>query len=109
MSKDLVSTVIFTSNLQPVRKDDIKDDDYFISKITDPFALFEMVKDPYYKNRLSRLQEKIFRASSCPCSHSDPGDYCNGTVIDENGIEKNICKCEKRNCPNFSDCRSDLF
>ncbi len=109
MSKDLVSTVIFTSNLQPVQTNDIRDDDIFISKIIDPIALFEMVKNPLYKNRLTKLQEKIFRVSSCPCRHADPGDYSFGTIIDENGVEKNVCKCEKRNCSNFSDCRSDLF
>ena len=108
MSDKFVSTVIFTSNLQPVQTNDIRDDYNFISKIIDPIALFEIAKNPLYKYRLSRLQEKIFRASSCPCAYAEPGDYSFGTIIDENGIEKNVCKCEKRSCPNFSDCRPDL-
>lgn len=106
MTDNPKSNLTFVSNLQPV-VGDITNDTNFISKIRDPFCLEKMEKNSLYT--LTAEQESIFRKASGHCIYAAPGDYPWGSIIDENGVEKVVCKCENKKCSMFEDCRSDLF
>ena len=75
-----VSTVVFRSNLYPVRKD-FRDDSVFRSKIHDPFSL-EILKKQYF---LTNLQELEYNRASVHCLYAAPKDYPWGTIRNANG------------------------
>jgi len=79
----------------------------YCKKCIVPFSLEKMAKNTLYI--LTAEQESIFRKASGHCMYAAPGDYPWGSIIDENGNEKVVCKCENRKCFMFEDCRADLF
>jgi len=98
-----VSTVVFRSNLYPVRKD-FRDDSVFRSKIHDPFSL-EILKKQYF---LTNLQELEYNRASVHCLYAAPKDYPWGTIRNANGQEQVVCRCLNTKCPHFRTCRPDF-
>lgn len=98
-----VSTVVFRSNLYPVRKD-FRDDSVFRSKIHDPFSL-EILKKQYF---LTNLQELEYNRASVHCLYAAPKDYPWGTIRNANGQEQVVCRCLNTECPHFRACRPDF-
>ena len=103
------STVNFRSNLYPI-KDNFFYDREFHSKIHDIFSLEVFNKKMVSKKIASfdSLQEKEYHIASIHCSYADPGDYPFGTINDNAGREKVVCKCLKTTCDFFKRCRPDF-
>lgn len=103
------STVNFRSNLYPI-KDNFFYDHKFHSKIHDIFSLEIFNKEMVSKKIASfdSLQEKEYRIASIHCYLADPDDYPFGTINDDAGREKVVCKCLKTTCESFKRCRPDF-
>lgn len=107
---DKTSNVKFISNIYPVKEKMITNDREFLSKIKNPAAL-EVLKINPLTNltyHFTREQDDIFYKVSVHCEYAKKNDYPWGSVLDENGNEKVVCKCENKKCELFSECRSDL-
>lgn len=104
------SNVKFVSNVYPVQEKMIINDREFLSNIKNPTALEELKKNPYTKltYHFTHEQNDIFYKVSVHCEFAKKNDYPWGSVLDKNGNEKVICKCENKKCELFYDCRSDL-
>lgn len=99
------STVQYKSNVYLLRNDFCFSDRIFISKVHDPFAL------KYFREQnipFTTIQQKEYNFAAVHCMYAYPDDYPWGTVTDENGKEKIICKCIKTDCPYFKRCRTDF-
>lgn len=105
MNNNITSTVAFRSNLQPV-VGSYESDRRFLSAIHDPFALEVMKKRGF--NTVTPIQNREYQSASLHCAYAFPDDYPFGTVIDENGKERVVCKCTNINCGYFSSCRPDF-
>ena len=105
MDYNIKSTVTFRSNLQPVTGS-YETDQQFRSAIHDPFAL-EMMKKRGY-DTVTLIQNKEYRDAALHCSYAFPDDYPYGTIIDETGKARVVCKCTNTACVRFSTCRPDF-
>lgn len=105
MNNNITSTVAFRSNLQPV-VGSYESDRRFLSAIHDPFALEVMKKRGF--NTVTPIQNREYLSASLHCAYAFPDDYPFGTVIDENGKERVVCKCTNTKCGYFSSCRPDF-
>lgn len=105
MNNNITSTVAFRSNLQPVIGS-YESDRRFLSAIHDPFALEVMKKRGF--NTVTPIQNREYQSASLHCAYAFPDDYPFGTVIDENGKERVVCKCTNTKCGYFSSCRPDF-
>lgn len=105
MNNNITSTVAFRSNLQPVIGS-YETDRRFLSTIHDPFALEVMKKRGF--NTVTPVQSREYQRASVHCAYAFPDDYPFGTVIDENGKERVVCKCTNTKCGHFSSCRPDF-
>lgn len=94
------SNMTFTSNLQPIGDEDYSES-VFLSKIRDPFALDYM---HHQKFKMLPVQEEEYRKASGHCSYAFEKDYPWGTVIDTDGSEKLLCKCQNTECSQFGIC-----
>lgn len=103
------STVNFRSNLYPINGS-FFDDYNFHSKIHDIFSLKIFKDEMVSKKRASMtsLQEQEYRNASIHCYHADPDDYPFGTINDDAGCEKVVCKCLKTTCHRFKLCRPNF-
>lgn len=106
MDEKNLSTLSFRSNLQPVREKIIKDDKHFLSFVRDPFGLEMLRKVQGYA--FTSVQSKEFRRASVHCVNAFEDDYPWGTIVDDEGKEKVVCKCINRNCMHFRECRPDF-
>ena len=101
-----VSTLAFKSNLYPVRNNKcFYEDNIFLSKIHDPFALRVLQEERYH---LTKIQEKEYELAGQHCSFTADDDYPWGTIIGEDGSERVVCKCINTECHLFSKCRPDF-
>lgn len=103
------STVNFQSNLYPI-KDSFFYDREFHSKIHDIFSL-KIFKDEMVSKKIADmtpLQEQEYRNASIHCFLADDADYPWGTINDNAGREKVVCKCLKTTCHCFKRCRPDF-
>lgn len=100
-----VSTVAFTSNLQPIRGSFVEDK-HFLSSIHDPFALEAMDKAGY--EMITKIQRSEYRNASLHCIYAYEDDYPWGTIIKNDGSQRVVCKCTNVNCIRFSHCRPDF-
>lgn len=101
------SNIQFTSNIYPIKDDyEPRANKEFISKVFDYGKLKAMnetwLAAPADKYLLSRLQNAIL-AQGVLCSNAE-GDPCWG-LIKQGDEESWICKCLKKNCSNFLNCR----
>lgn len=98
------SNLIFSSNIYVFRGANRIADSEFMSHVTDPSAIKELVD---FKRRngssaeLSDIQKKIYE-NALPCSYSN-GDYTHGSII-ENGKIVCVNKCENKTCELFDKC-----
>lgn len=99
------STVAFKSNLQIVNGY-IDKDSVFLSSIHDPFALTIMRERNY--SGITSQQKEEFSAASLHCTYAPEDDYPWGTIINENGEPKVVCKCTNVSCSYFNSCRPDF-
>ena len=99
------STVQYKSNVYLLRNDFCFNDRIFMSKVHDPFALkyFRAQNFPF-----TTIQQKEYDYAAVHCMYAYARDYPWGTVIDENGKEKIVCKCIKTDCLYFKKCRTDF-
>lgn len=104
---NLYSNIIFISNLYPIKENNPINDKDFIAQIKDPFVLNNLKKNPLIV--FTKEQDAIFHKASGHCIYAFKDDYPWGSIIDEDGIEKVVCKCENKKCESFYDCRSDLI
>ena len=99
-----VATVAFRSNVYPVEKS-YSTDYVFLSKIHDPFSL-EILKNNFYT--LTQLQKQEYEFASVHCAYAAKDNYPWGTIADESGEERVVCKCLNVDCKYFRDCRPDF-
>lgn len=100
----LRSSVIFRSNLM-VRSDDFWiTDKRFLASIREPKALNILHEKAY---PLTPVQDEA-RRMAVPCICAQEGDFPWGTVWTEHGLERVVCKCRKRSCRYFKNCRPDF-
>ena len=109
------------SNVYPVIvKDDIidlKNNCAFISKISDDKALIKLTQILYGINGRTKegrdslaktlgIQDWQIRKFwiSDACDYDDPGEISWGYVI-KDGKYYSICKCQKKDCPKYKECR----
>lgn len=104
------STIIYKSNLQILKKQYSLEDNEFLSCIRDPFALEKLQKSINMKRThytLSKIQEDIsLKGIHCSLAYED--DYPWGTIKDDEGSEKVVCKCIRKECRMFKNCRPDF-
>jgi len=113
------SNVHVFSNVYPVHaKNDyirIEDNLKYVSIITDRAALKKLVRgsghweiDADNLSKIPGIQEwQVRRFKECEsCELADPGDKPWGYVI-ENGVYRSICKCQKKDCPKYRECRPE--
>lgn len=106
MSDELLSSIAYKSNIQPVKQEDLLSDASFLKHIHDPFALEILYKkDSMY---LDSLQKKEFDYASMHCAYAYKDDYPWGTVNINEKDKKVVCKCTKTDCIHFKVCRSDF-
>ena len=99
------STVFYKSNVYPLRNDFCSNDRVFMSKVHDPFAL------KYFREQnipFTTIQQKEYDYAAVHCMYAYDDDYPWGTVTDESGKEKIVCRCIKTDCPYFKRCRTDF-
>lgn len=111
MSETRNSTITYKSNVQIVKEDYILRDNDFLSHIRDPFALEKLERRMRMKETnyaFSDIQNNEYERSSLHCSLAPENDYPWGTVINEDGIEKVVCKCINIDCVQFSTCRRNF-
>lgn len=106
MGNKLVSTLAFKSNIQPVATQRIMEDKKFLSFVRDPFALEMLYNSQEYA--LTAIQAKEYRSASVHCTYALENDYPWGTIVDNSGKEKVVCKCINTICKYFSECRPDF-
>lgn len=104
-AKTIESTVAFKSNLQ-ILNDYIDKDRNFLASIHDPFALAIMRERNI--DAITTRQKEEYDAASLHCTYAFEDDYPWGTVIDNNGEAKVVCKCTNVSCSNFKTCRTDF-
>lgn len=97
------SSVFFFSNLQPV-EGDIKYDFRFHSKIRAPKALEILHKENFV---LTHPQQLEYHQCAVQCCYADKGEYPWGTIIDEDGRQRVVCRCYKTKCSEFKYCCPD--
>lgn len=111
MSNISNSTVTYKSNIQIIKEGYILKDNNFLSYIRDPFALEKLercirMKETNYA--FSDIQKNEYERSSLHCSFAKESDYPWGTIINEAGIEKVVCRCINVECLQFRTCRPDF-
>lgn len=105
MKENIISTLSFKSNLQPI-KGSICDDRHFLASIHDPFAL-EVMRNMGYK-AITPIQQKEYSDASLHCAYAYKDDYPWGTIVDSEGNQKIVCKCTNTSCSLFAKCRPDF-
>ena len=95
-----VSNMTFRSNLQPIGDEEFRDS-VFLTKIRDPFALDYMHRQRF---KMLPVQEEEYQKASGHCSYAFDGDFPWGTVLDENGHERLVCRCQNMQCAHFKSC-----
>lgn len=110
MNNEIKSSVMFSSNLQPVKERGILNDHQFLSYIRDPFALTELKRkitrfETDY--RFSEIQNQESDYAAGHCAYAAKNDYPWGTVV-RDGQEQVVCKCLNRDCSLFAQCRPDF-
>lgn len=107
----MVSNVKFKSNLYPLRKNFETDYD-FLSQIHDIFALEILkyrIKNRKFPNfAMSEIQKKEYDEASVHCVYAYEDDYPWGTIIDEDGKKRVVCKCLNIECQGFKGCRPNF-
>ena len=95
----------FTSNLQPIGEEEFRDS-VFLTKIRDPFALEYM---HCQKFKMLPVQEKEYQKASGHCSYAFDKDFPWGTVLNEEGHERLVCRCQNMQCAHFKSCNPDFW
>ncbi len=103
------SALEFKSNIYPVFAEQILCDEEFLHALRDPLAIKEFEKRAY-RYFPTQLQKEIRqRGIGTKCSFSPEGDLCWGTIRDDDGEIRVVCRCENRQCQYFHECRPDQF
>ena len=98
------SNMRFTSNLQPIGDEEFRDS-VFLTKIRDPFALDYMHRQKF---KMLPVQEEEYQKASGHCSYAFDKDFPWGTVLDEEGHERLVCRCQNMQCAHFKSCNPDF-
>jgi hypothetical protein len=119
------SNLHMTSNVYPVNAPEGEVDFYsnsdFIKQIADPAILKILINERYggandyrllerYARALHGIQEwQIRRLKGCDtCSDADTGDRPWGFRIRRDGTYEEICRCQRKECMRYVECRPDL-
>lgn len=103
------TTLEYVSNLEPVGKGWGDFSKEYLSKIHDPFALEELknyIRTSQINYSLTDIQEKEMQAASGHCKFAYEDDYPWGT-INIDGKPRVVCKCTKKDCIYFKECRKN--
>lgn len=106
----LKSNVTFISNLYPVEKEILHNDIAFCQHIDDPERIFKMKCNPlFYRFNFTKQQEKIYICKAWLHCELNPKHKPFGFIKQPDGLLKEICKCEKKDCKSFLKCKSLKF
>ena len=97
------STLSFKSNIYPLEHSP-REDSEFLKHVHDPFSLKIMKQNGV---QLNGFQQKEYE-HTLHCSYADKDDYPWGTITLPNGRKDVVCKCTKRTCGYFRECRPNF-
>lgn len=98
--------ITYISNLYPVDENiALKEDTDYLQHIEDPKRIFDMKCQTYFKwFNFTNRQEHIFRVESGMKCKINPNVVPIGAVLTEDGLVKEVCKCQEKDCKYYSQC-----
>ena len=98
--------ITYISNLYPVDPNKaLTEDTVYLQHIEDPKRIFDMKCQTAFKwFNFTNKQEHIFRIESGVQCKINPKVKPIGAIVMPDGMIKEVCKCEKKDCKYYSQC-----